>query len=82
MDSGYGYGKIPIVSTDIPDLDTPCSLVNTDTGSVFSYSKMAPSEACNNASRKLLRCNNLLKARIFMLDVEDISSGKVGVLTQ
>ena len=79
-DSGFWFerdNKIPIVSTEISDLSSVSSLECLDQEDTFVSSRMAPSEACNNACKELVRANNVLQARVYMLDGADIDSSYV-----
>ena len=66
--------KIPIVSTDLSDLESPFTSSSESLNSVHSQINMAPSEACTLASKELVKAHNILKARVSMLETDDIDT--------
>ena len=68
--------KIPIVTTDISDLELTASSSETSevSDSVFLVEEetMAPSEGCNNAAKGLVAAKINLLSRIEVLDPDDI----------
>ena len=66
--------KISIVSTDLSDLESPFTSSSESLNSVHSQINMAPSEACTLASKELVKAHNILKARVSMLETDDIDT--------
>ena len=75
--------KTPIVSTDISELAfTSSDSEPSDEEPVFHINTMAPSTACTEAAKALVKAKNVLQVRIDMLDPDEIDSSYLHTITE